>query len=137
MIEKEPIEDVWKLKYIGSMIAPDTISQNEINIRLALAKGATSDLNNIWHSKKISQPLKVKLAISLIWSIAAYECEKKNIRKEDERKINALEMWIWKGILQVTRMQCKTNEWVRQQVKIPERCGQLQSIVKRKKAKYG
>lgn len=46
MIEEETTEDVWKLRYLGSTIAPDNISQNEISIRLALARGATSDLNN-------------------------------------------------------------------------------------------
>ena len=69
------IDKVEQFKYLGSMIKTDAPSSHEIRIRLAIARGAASDLNPIWADKELSLKLKKRVAQSLVWSIATYGCE--------------------------------------------------------------
>jgi len=77
------------------------------------------------------------LAIALIWSVALYTCEIWTIRKQEEKMIEALEMWIWRRIMRVSRTERKTNEWVREQVGVSEEISMLAEVRKRKIRKYG
>jgi len=68
----------------------------------------------VWKSIELSTGLKVTLATALIWSVALYACETWTIRKQEEKTIEALEMWIWRRIMRVSWTERKTNEWVRE-----------------------
>ena len=40
--------------------------------------------------------MKKRIIKSMVWSVALYGAETWTIRKEDIRKIEAFEMWIWR-----------------------------------------
>jgi len=61
-----------------------------------LTKAVTNNMAEVWKSKELSTGLKVRLAIALIWSVTLYACETRTIRKQEEKMIEALEMWIWR-----------------------------------------
>ena len=94
-IGNDEIGNVDKFKLLGSYITTEGDSETEINIRLAMARGATSDLVTLWKSKDLSLRLKVKLAKTLIWSVALYGCESWTLRKKEERMIHVSEMCLW------------------------------------------
>jgi len=52
--------------------------------------------------------------------VALYACKTWTIRKQEEKMIEALEMWIWRRIMRVSWTNRKTNEWVREQVGVSE-----------------
>ena len=59
------------------------------------------------------------------------------LRKEEERLINSFELWAWRRMLCVKWSDKRTNEWVREQVVVPEESGLLMRVKRRKLAKYG
>ena len=44
----------------------------------------------------LCKSLKKRLVKSLIWSVALYGAETWTLRKEDERRLEAFEMWVWR-----------------------------------------
>ena len=136
-IEGESIEREEKIKFLGSYITPDGGSQTDIKIRTALAKAVTTSMAEVWKSTELSTGMKVRLAKALIWSVALYACETWTIRKQEEKMIEALEMWIWRRIMRVRWTERKTNEWVRKQAGVSEEGSMLAEVRKRKIRKYG
>ena len=65
-IGNDEIGNVDKFKLLGSYITTEGDSETEIDIRLAMAREATSDLVTLWKSKDLSLRWKVKLAKVLI-----------------------------------------------------------------------
>ena len=136
MIDGDEIENVDKFKFLGSYITPEGDSKTEIKIRLGIARGATTDLADLWKSKDLSLNLKVKLAKALVWSIALYGCESWTIKKEEERMIQVFELWLWRRVLRISWKERKTNDWVRETIGVPEHEGLLEMVKKRKISKY-
>ena len=135
-IQGEEISKVEHFKFLGSMITAKGDSTTDINVRLATAKTITSNLKPIWQSSNISIKTKVRLAKSLVWSVALYGCESWTLRKEDERKLTSFEMWLWRRVLRISWIERKSNSWVREKVKITEDNGMLAHVKHRKISKY-
>ena len=85
----------------------------------------------------ISLKLKKQLVKSLVWSIALYGSESWAVKKCDEKRITAFELWCWRRVLRISWTEYKTNVWVRQKIGVPEQNGLLEQLKKRKLAKYG
>lgn len=136
-VEREIIEKVQKLKYLGSYITSEGDSSSDIKARIGMAKSVTYNLVEVWKSKELSLKLKIRLAKSLVWSIVLYACESWTLRKQEENMINVFEMWLWRRVLRVSWTQRKTNQWVRDQVGIGEEQGMVAEVKKRKIRKYG
>ena len=58
-----------------------------------MAKNKMIQLNTIWKDHSIPVTLKIRLLQCLIWPVLMYECESWTIRKSEEDKIQATEMW--------------------------------------------
>ena len=71
-LDGNELETVDQFKYLGSIIRMDDPCAKEVEVRLAMARGITSSLNNIWTERNISLGLKTRIARSLIWSVATY-----------------------------------------------------------------
>ena len=59
------------------------------------------------------------------------------MKKEEERMIEAMELWLWRRVLRVKWTERRTNAWVRQQVGVSEENGMLRAVKLRKIRKYG
>ena len=44
---------------------------------------------------KIKKNLRKRLVKCYVWSVALYGAETWTLRKEDEKKLEAFEMWVW------------------------------------------
>jgi len=121
----------------GSYVTDDGYSGNDIKIRIGQAKSVTNNMDDVWKSKELGTKLKVRLAKALVWSVALYACETWTIKKQEERMINAFEMWLWRRVINVKWTERKTNEWVREQVGVTEERGMLNEVKMRKIRKYG
>ena len=98
----------------------------------AMAKAKTIELVNVWKDKSVPLRLKVKLVKVLIWPVLMCGCEGWTIRKSEEKKINATEMWICRRIQRIPWMQRRTNESVLQQLGVQKEL--FGNIVERKLA---
>ena len=74
---------------------------------------------------------KKKIVASIVWSVFLYGSESWALRKQDFKKIDALEMWIWRRILKINWRDHVTNEEVRRL--IGTRKSLRDTIIERKK----
>lgn len=135
-LDGEDIEDVHRVKFLGSMLTTDGDSRTEIKKRLAMAKTNAIKMSRVWETRELNLTLKKTLARSLIWSIALYACESWTLKKEDEQKVTSFEMWLWRRVLGITWQQHRTNVSVREEIGVPENRGLLAEMKRRKQSKY-
>ena len=65
----ENLRQVHSFKYIGAHFNSDASCVEEIKSRLAIERERTAQLNTLWRSWTISNPLKAQ---ALIWPIVTY-----------------------------------------------------------------
>ena len=82
-------------------------------------------------TQKMSRSVKKKIVKTVVWSGALYGAETWILREEDVKRLNALEMWLWRRMEKISWMEKKTNEEVLSIV--GERRQLVDIIVKRKK----
>ena len=70
----------------------------------------------MFKNRSISIKTKLRLLRALIWPITRYGSESWTIKKADERRINAFEMWCYRKILRKPYMEHKTNVWYLQKI---------------------
>ena len=128
------IEQVKTFKYLGAEITSDGKCQNEIRIRIARAKNAFTKIKELL-SKGLSIETKKRIVTSIVWSVFLYGSESWALRKQDFKKIDALEMWIWRRILKINWRDHVTNEEVRRL--IGTRKSLRDTIIERKKSWIG
>ena len=65
---------------------------------------------------KFNKNLKKRIIKSMIWSMVLYGSETWTLRKEDIRRLEAFEMWIWRRMEKISWMERRTNEDILQMV---------------------
>ena len=61
-----------------------------------------ANLDSILNSRDITLPTKVRLAKAIVFPVVMYGCESWTIKKAEHRRIDAFELWCWRGLLRVT-----------------------------------
>ena len=95
-----------------------------------MAKKKMNQLNNIWKDRNIPNYLKLSLLKCLIWPVVMYGCEAWTLRKQEEARINAAEMWFYRRLISVQWQDKRTNESVLEELSTSR--GLLLEINKRK-----
>ena len=75
-----------------------------------MAKQKMLQLNNIWKDRSIPNQLKMFLLKCLVWPVLMYGCEAWTLRKEEEKRINAAEMWLYRRLLRISWKDKRTND---------------------------
>jgi len=117
IIDVEKVEQVASFKYLGSIIiTEDGRSLNDVKARIALAKDAFSKRKELL-TKSLSKELKKRIVKVLVWPVVMYGCETWTLRKEEIDILEALEMWIWRRLGNISWEQKIRNEEVLRRVK--------------------
>ena len=64
----------------------------------------------------MSRNVRKRIVKTLAWSVALYGAATWTLRKEDIRRLNALEMWLWRRMEKISWKEKKTNENVLEMV---------------------
>jgi len=113
----EILEEVSQFKYLGSILAKDGTSNNEVKARIATATSALARLERIIRSNIISFCTKYHLYKSLVISILLYGCESWTLSAELERRIQAFENKCHRRLLKISYKEHKTNNYVKEEIK--------------------
>ncbi|GFS07545.1 endonuclease-reverse transcriptase [Elysia marginata] len=132
-IDRTSLENVDNFKYLGSIKTSDGTCSKDIYKRIAMAKQGMVSLNNIWKDKSIPKPLKFKLLKTLVGPRMLYGCETRTMRKVDESKIEAAEMWFFRRLLRVSWKDRSTSGNVLAEMGTGRT---LLSLVKERRLKY-
>ena len=100
-IDRQRIEQAKSLKYLGSIISEDGRSHSDVKVRIAMAKEAFNKRKELL-TKGLSTKLKKRMVRVLIWSVVLYGCETWTLLQDERDMLQALEMWLWRGIEKIS-----------------------------------
>ena len=92
-------ETVSDFIFGGSKITADGDSSHEIKRCLLLGRKVMTNLDSIFKSRDITLPSKVCLAKAMVFPVVVYGCESWTVKKAECRRIDAFELWCWRGLL--------------------------------------
>ena len=60
-----------------------------------------TNLDSILKSRDITLPTMVHLVKAMIFSVVVYGCESWTIKKAEDQRIDAFELWYWRRLLSI------------------------------------
>ena len=126
------LEQVRSFKYLGHTITEDGRCETEIKCRIAQAKEAFGCRKELL-TKSLKKETKIKIVRALVWTTLLYGSETWTLRKKDIKKLEALEMWIWRRMERISWTHKVTNEEVLRRVGTQR---QLISVLRNRKRKW-
>ena len=81
-----------------SKITADGDCSHEIKGCLLLRRKVMTILHSIFKSRDITFPTKVHLVKAVVFPVVIYGCESWTIKKAEDRRINAFELWCWRRL---------------------------------------
>ena len=99
------LERVKQFCYLGSLVTEDCRSCHDIRRWIALGKEAFNKKSDLMRGS-LSLHLKKRMVKAFVWSVALYGSETWTLQKEDIRRLEAYEIWIWRRM-----MDWAQNKW--------------------------
>ena len=91
----------WQTIFLGSKVTADGDCSQEIKRRLLLGRKPMTNLDSILKSRDITLPTKSCLVKAMVFPVVTYRCESWTIRKAEQRRTDAFELWCWRRLLRV------------------------------------
>ena len=108
-IDGETVETVTDFIFLGSQITGDGDYGHEIKRRLLLGRRAMINLDSILKSRDIMFLTKVCLVKAMVFPVVMYGCQSWTLKKVERQRIDALELWCWRGILRLPWTARRSN----------------------------
>ena len=100
-IDGEIVETV----FVGFKITADGDCSHEIKRCLLLGRKVMTNLDNILKSRDITLPTKVCVVKALVFPVVMYGCESWTVKRVENCRIGAFELWCWRKLLRVLGLQ--------------------------------
>ena len=100
-MDDDALKQVPKFKYLGSIFTEDGKSNEDIIQPIKEAKVMFNNKKQLLCSNNLSLEIKKKLIKGCIWGVALYGSETRTLEKNEERDVNAFEIWCWRRMLKV------------------------------------
>ena len=108
-IDGETMETVSDLILGGSKITADGDCSHEIKRCLLLGRKVMTNLDSILKSRDITLPTKVDLVKAFGFPVVMYGCESWTIKKAEQQRIDAFELWCWRRLLRAPWSARRSN----------------------------
>src|SRR6218665_1538649 len=112
-LDGESLEHMDRFPYLGALIKSDGRCETEVETRIGMAKNAFNQEKELL-SKNLNKDIKKEIIKAIILRAALYASETWTYRKEDIRRLEAFEMWVWRKMEKISWRDMKTNEEVLQ-----------------------
>ena len=83
----------------GSKITADGDCSHEIKRHLLFGRKVMTNLDSLLKSRDITLSTKVPLVTAMVFPVVMYGCESWTVKKAEQRKIDAFELWCWRRLL--------------------------------------
>ena len=100
-IDGETGEPVANFIFMGSKITADGECSYEIKRCLLLRRKVMTNLDSILKSRDITLSTKVCLVKAMVFTVVMYGCESWTLKKAEQQRIDAFELWCWIRLLRV------------------------------------
>ena len=74
------------------------------------------NLGSIFKSRDITLPTKVRLVKAMVFPVVKYRCQSWTIKKAECRRIDAFELWCWRGLLRVPWTARRSNQSILKEI---------------------
>ena len=102
--------------FLGPKITADGDCSHEIKRHLLLGRKVMTNLDSIFKSRDITLPTKVHLVKAMVFSVVMYGCESWTIKKAECQRIDAFELWCWRGLLRVLWMARRSKQSILKEI---------------------
>ena len=102
--------------FLGSKITADGDCSHEIKRRLLLGRKIMTNLDSILESRDITLSTKVRLVKAMVFPVVMYGCESWTMEKSECRRIDAFELWYWRGLLRVPWTARRSNQSILKEI---------------------
>ena len=75
-----------------------------------------TNLDNILKSRDVTLPTKVCLVKAMVFPVVMYGCESWTIKKAENQRIDAFELWCWRRLLRVPWTARKSNQSILKEI---------------------
>ena len=75
-----------------------------------------TNLDSIFKSRDITLPTKVRLVKAMVFPVAMYGCESWTVKKAECQRIDAFELWCWRGFLRVPWTARRSNQSILKEI---------------------
>ena len=110
MANGETVETVRDFIFLGSKITADGDCSHEIKRHLLLGRKAMTNLDSILKSRDITLLTKVHLVQAMVFPVVMYGCESWTIKKTEQQRIDAFELWCLRRLLRVPWTARRSNQ---------------------------
>ena len=100
-IDREKVETVTDLVFLGSKIIVEDDCSHEIKRRLLLGRKALTNVDSILKSRGISLSAKVHIIKALVFPVVIHGCESWTLNKAEHRRIDTFKLWCWRRLLRI------------------------------------
>ena len=75
-----------------------------------------SNLDSIFKSRDITLSSKVHLVKAMVFPVVMCGCESWTVKKADDRRIDAFEVWCWRRLLRVPWTAMRSNQFILKEI---------------------
>ena len=99
-IKGESVEQVDSYKYLGCNISSNMNCCQEVKQRIAMAKEAFNRKRSIFF-RPLEKELWKRLVKCFVWSVVLYGAETWTLRRNEQKQLEAFEIWVWRRMERV------------------------------------
>jgi len=115
-IDEETMETVRDFTLGGSKITADGDYSHEMRICFLFGRKAMTNPDSILKSRDITLPTKVHIVKVMVFPVVMYGCEIWTIKKAECQRIDAFELWCWRGLLRVPWTARRSNQSILKEI---------------------
>ena len=75
-----------------------------------------TNLDSIFKSRDITLPTKARLVKAMVFPVVMYGCESWTVKKAEQQRIDAFELWCWRRLLRVPWTAKRSNESILKEI---------------------
>ena len=102
----------------GSKITVDGDCSHEFKRRLLFVRKVMTKLDSKIKSRDITLPIKVRLVKATVFPVVMYGYESWTIKKAEDRRIDAFELWCWRRLLRVPWIARRSNQSILKEISL-------------------
>ena len=100
----------------GSKITADGDCSHEIKRHLLLGRKIMTNLDSMFKSRDITLPTKVRLVKAMVFPVVMYGCENWTVKKAEQLRIDAFELWCLRRLLRVPWTARRSNQSILKEI---------------------
>ena len=115
-IDGETVKTVADFIFGGSKITADGDCSHEIKRHLLLGRKVMTNPDSILKSRDISLSTKVHLVKAMVFPVVMYGCESWTVKKAENQRTDAFEVWCWRRLLRVPWTARRSNRSILKEI---------------------